>query len=224
MSGAQAGETAGGACAGSTRLSAPLRGAGALRSTDRAAACQGRIQPGTPREEILLQCLAALAAAKAPVPRSTGATNTHIHIQKDETIGQAVIQTQHGPKKLSRAELGAAECDAVITEPGKRNRSTIPPSVRRAVLTRDQHRCRTPGCRNAHFLEIHHIAARQEDGTNDPRNLVTLCAACHRRLHERMGRGMLREAIERGVRESGETVCSSSRRVVCSPKVPRREP
>ena len=146
---------------------------------------QGRIQPGTPREEILLQALAAWAESGDAVPRGIGATNTHIHIQKDEASGAAVVQTQHGPKKLSRAELGAAECDAVITEPGKRNRSTIPPSVRQAVLARDGHRCRAPGCRNAHFLEIHHIAARNLGGTNDLSNLTTLCAACHRLMHER---------------------------------------
>ena len=112
---------------------------------------QGRIKPGTPREEILLKGLAALADANAPVPRGTGATNTHIHIQKDEASGQAIILTQPGLKKLSRAELEAAECDAVITEPGKRNRSTIPLSVRRAVLARDRHRCRAPGRGDAHF-------------------------------------------------------------------------
>jgi 5-methylcytosine-specific restriction endonuclease McrA len=118
------------------------------------------------------------------VSRGTDATSTQIHIQKDETSGKAVIQTQRGLKKLSRAELEAAECDAVITEPGKRNRSTVPPSVRQAALARDKHRCRASGCRNAHFLEIHHIAALNRGGTNDPDNLVTLCAACHRLLHE----------------------------------------
>ena len=77
-----------------------------------------------------------------------GSMHAYAHTQKDEATGTAVVQTQKGPKKLSRAELAAAECDAVITEPGKRNRSTIPPSVRQAVLVRDQHHCRAPAGRH----------------------------------------------------------------------------
>ena len=172
---------------------------------------QGRIKPGTPREEILLQALAAWTQADDAVPRGTGATSTHIHIQKDATSGKAVVQTLHGPKKLSRAELEAAECDAVVTEPGKCNRSTIPPSVRRAVLARDQHRCRAPGCQHTRFLEIHHITARSQGGTHDQGNLVTLCAACHRLVHERAVDGEwfrrpTHVCIGSGIRESGESV------------------
>lgn len=144
----------------------------------------GRIRPGTPRQEILLMALSALADASATVPRGTVATKTHIHIRKDSGSGAAFCQTQRGPKKLSRAELEAAQCDAVINEPGKPNRSTIRPSVKEAVLTRDNHQCRAPGCSNTHFLEIHHIVARQKGGANDPKNLVTVCSGCHRLIHE----------------------------------------
>jgi 5-methylcytosine-specific restriction endonuclease McrA len=31
---------------------------------------------------------------------------------------------------------------------------------------------------------VHHIVPRRQGGSNDPANLVTLCAACHRRLDQ----------------------------------------
>ena len=164
---------------------------------------QGRIAPGTPKEAILLHALAAWTESKAPVPRGTGATNVQIHIQKDEASGTAVVQTQPGPRKLSRAELEAAECDAVITEPGKRNRSAIPPSVRRAVLERDGYRCQAPGCKNTHFLEIHHIVPRKNGGTHDPKGLLAICSSCHRLLHERELDGELFRQSSRGLTQSG---------------------
>ena len=34
------------------------------------------------------------------------------------------------------------------------------------------------------FLEIHHVAPRNEGGTNRIENLTTLCSRCHRFTHE----------------------------------------
>jgi hypothetical protein len=62
-------------------------------------------------------------------------------------------------------------------------KQTIPPAVRRAVLQRDRRRCRVPGCRNATFLDVHHIVPRAEGGCNDAMNLLTLCGAHHRAIH-----------------------------------------
>ena len=86
---------------------------------------------------------------------------------------------------MSSAEAAVAECDARVLVPGERNRATIPPSMRREVLMRDRYRCRVRGCGHAGFLELHHIVPRSEGGENRPENLVTLCASCHRLLHER---------------------------------------
>ena len=102
-----------------------------------------------------------------------------------------------------RARLGAAEsaqvaCDAQVLEPGRRNRRSIPPSRRRAVLLRDGRRCRVRGCGSAHFLEVHHLRARSDGGDNGEANLVTLCSSCHRHLHEQGGAArMLREVEAR---------------------------
>jgi 5-methylcytosine-specific restriction endonuclease McrA len=67
--------------------------------------------------------------------------------------------------------------------PFTRAKQTIPPAQRRAVLQRDQRRCRVPGCKNATYLDLHHIQPRAEGGRNQPENLVTLCGAHHRAAH-----------------------------------------
>jgi 5-methylcytosine-specific restriction endonuclease McrA len=82
---------------------------------------------------------------------------------------------------------------ARVQSPGRPNRATIPPSVRAAVLARDRHRCAAPGCRSAHFLEVHHVMRRGQGGSNRAENLITLCRRCHRFMHE--GGGVFAAAL-----------------------------
>jgi hypothetical protein len=71
-------------------------------------------------------------------------------------------------------EAPANEAARVV--PIARAKQTIPPAVRRAVLARDQQRCRVPGCTHATFLDVHHIRPRSEGGSNDPANLIGICS------------------------------------------------
>lgn len=57
----------------------------------------------------------------------------------------------------------------------------IPTRVMRAVRTHDVH-CRWPGCTRTTGLEIHHLVPRSWGGTDDPNNLVVVCAPHHRQL------------------------------------------
>jgi hypothetical protein len=122
---------------------------------------------------------------RGAVPRGTAATPYQIIIYKCEVCHAAVVQTQQGPRRVGRAQLEAVECDAAVSEPGRRNRAAIPPAMRRTVLSRDRHRCRGVGCRNTRFLEVHHIVPRGRGGKNRPENLVTLCSRCHGLWHEK---------------------------------------
>jgi hypothetical protein len=88
------------------------------------------------------------------------------------------------------AHVGDAGGDRAPTRRATRARQDIPPALRRAVLRRDERRCRVAGCRNATFLDLHHIRPRSEGGSHSADNLVTLCASHHRALH----RGELRSA------------------------------
>ena len=94
------------------------------------------------------------------------------------------VQTGSGERELSRADSERLQCDAAISSRGGRNKTTIPPRVRREVLARDKHRCRALGCTRTRFLEVHHIVPRLQGGGNGPDNLVTLCGSCHRLFHE----------------------------------------
>jgi HNH endonuclease len=55
---------------------------------------------------------------------------------------------------------------------------TVPDTVKREVLARDNWLCQVPGCSGA-AAHVHHIVFRSAGGSDDPSNLVSLCAAHH---------------------------------------------
>jgi hypothetical protein len=65
---------------------------------------------------------------------------------------------------------------------GRKTRS-IPPALRRALCSRDRG-CRFPGCTARRFVDAHHIEQWARGGPTDLDNLVQLCAAHHRLVHE----------------------------------------
>jgi hypothetical protein len=84
---------------------------------------------------------------------------------------------------LERARCDAQHIGSLDTDTPARAAQDVPPSVNRLVHRRDGGRCVVPGCRSARNLEIHHIIARADDGTHDPKNLVLLCDGHHAALH-----------------------------------------
>ena len=128
------------------------------------------------REQVLMMALEAFSGDESP--------------RVDSSPYQVIVHEQGGEFRvgdtlLSEAEAEHVACDCRVLKPGRRNRASIPPAKRRAVLARDGHRCRTKGCTSKHFLEVHHIKPRSKGGGNDPANLITLCSSCHRLAHER---------------------------------------
>ncbi len=119
-------------------------------------------------------------AAKAAA-RAAAVPPIQVHVHRCPECGAAEVDGV----PLDRADRERTACDAAVAVPGERNRSIIPPRVRREVLARDRHRCQAPGCEHTRFLEIHHRIPRSRGGTNRPENLITLCRACHRLWHER---------------------------------------
>lgn len=49
------------------------------------------------------------------------------------------------------------------------------------VLKRDGWKCQN--CGASEDLQVHHICRRSAQGPDIKENLITLCAACHKRLH-----------------------------------------
>ena len=56
-------------------------------------------------------------------------------------------------------------------------------SRREAVLNRDNYTCQCCGKKHVR-LEVHHIIFRSMGGTDDEKNLITLCEKCHKAVHD----------------------------------------
>jgi 5-methylcytosine-specific restriction endonuclease McrA len=140
------------------------------------------------KAELLLAAFAALAEAECTrVQSETECTRVQneppyqVVIYRCEECGAA--QLPDG-RALAPAVAAQATCDCRTQREGEPNRASIPPALRRQVLARDRHRCQSPGCHSTRFLEVHHREPRRRGGRNSAANLITLCAACHRLLHE----------------------------------------
>ncbi len=56
-------------------------------------------------------------------------------------------------------------------------------TLRWEILRRDGWRCQS--CGTMTNLEVHHREFRSHSGANSEENLITLCTACHDRVHRR---------------------------------------
>ena len=52
-----------------------------------------------------------------------------------------------------------------------------------AVIARDHHRCRVPGCRSSRWIEVHHVQPRAQGGRHTLDNLICLCGGHHDAVH-----------------------------------------
>ncbi|MBK7075996.1 MAG: HNH endonuclease [Myxococcales bacterium] len=91
--------------------------------------------------------------------------------------------------EISETELAQASCDAELLgrvdgDKPARVTKTIPPRTRRAVLRRDRGRCVVPGCRNARYVDVHHIVPRAQGGKHTPTKLAVMCSAHHKAAHD----------------------------------------
>jgi hypothetical protein len=117
-----------------------------------------------------------------------------------EPHGRTAALAHTGPLSASFARRVA--CDAAVipavlgarSEPLDVGRKTpaIPPAVRRAVVLRDG-RCRFPGCdRPQGWCDTHHVLHWADGGSTSLSNLLLLCRAHHRAVHEGFGVRMTR--------------------------------
>ncbi len=134
------------------------------------------------REQVLLMALESLCAEST---RVDGGSPYQVVVQQCPDCEEKTVGAER--RRLSKVESAQIDCDSQVLVPGQRNKASIPPARRRAVLMRDGQRCRAKGCRSTSFLEVHHLKARSRGGDNREANLITLCASCHRHLHEREG-------------------------------------
>jgi hypothetical protein len=73
-------------------------------------------------------------------------------------------------------------CDCREHRPDGSTASVISPSLRRKVLRRDGG-CTFPGCEQRHWLQVHHVIHRSEQGPTVAWNLRAQCGFHHRMIH-----------------------------------------
>jgi hypothetical protein len=125
------------------------------------------------------------APVAAEVSSRNGPAEQH---DEDRATRQSSDQAHVG---LQRRQVDDAATDATAPKPAARAdnhplpraKQSVPPALRRAVLTRDNRRCRVPGCTHATFVDVHHIQPRSEGGRNEASNLITMCSGHHRAIH-----------------------------------------
>lgn len=190
------------------RLS-PEDGALVVKALEAAAAAladedapPGDVPAGTPevpdrptaRRADALVAVAESSLAGGPTARTGGErTMVVVHVDTDALAGDGDgrCQVEDGPA-LAPDTARRVACDAsVVTlteaggEPlsvGRRTRS-IPPAIRRALDSRDGG-CRFPGCGATCHVEGHHVRHWSQGGDTSLANLVSLCWAHHRAVHE----------------------------------------
>ena len=119
-----------------------------------------------------------------------------VTVDAEALAAQGPAELDHtGPVPSTTARRIA--CDASVlrvvmnarSEPLDVGRRTpvIPPSMRRAVITRDR-RCRFPGCDRPHtWCDAHHVIHWADGGSTAASNLLLLCRRHHRLIHRPRG-------------------------------------
>lgn len=142
--------------------------------------------------------LVTLVRAGLSAAQSTGnaaqACELVVHVDVETLTGDEVHERSElndGPA-LAPETVRRLGCDGAIVRiierdgrplsVGRRTRA-ISPALRRALQARDQG-CRFPGCTHRRFLHAHHIQHWARGGPTTLNNLIQLCSAHHRLVHE----------------------------------------
>jgi hypothetical protein len=117
-----------------------------------------------------------------------------VHLEPDPLASYgAMTATLDDGTRISAETFRRIACDAGLVpmlhdqhrqaiDVGRRTR-TIPSSLRRALWSRDAG-CQFPGCTNRLYVHAHHIDHWAHGGPTTADNLVLLCSAHHRLVHE----------------------------------------
>ncbi len=147
---------------------------------------------------------AAVDGSDAELPAVALGAPYQIAITLCERCGQGFAETGGELVAVDDAVTERAQCDAqhigrvdgsprdvgagphvgaglIPSKPARATRS-VPPSVKRAVLRRQRRGCAVPGCRSP-IHEIHHLEYPL-DGPCREEQVLGLCGAHHRRVHE----------------------------------------
>jgi hypothetical protein len=116
-----------------------------------------------------------------------------VHVSADVPAGTPAPVLLDDGTRVPAETFRRVACDATIApvmvddagrvvEAGRKTR-VVAGATRRALLARDRH-CRFPGCDHRAWLDAHHVEHWAHGGATTLANLVALCPAHHRLVHE----------------------------------------
>ncbi len=121
---------------------------------------------------------------------SSTADHYQVVVHVDET---ALAGSEAGTSQLPIESVRRICCDGSIvplieSESGEplnvgRKVRTVPTAIRRALWARDKG-CGFPGCTHTRFVDAHHIKHWADGGETSVDNMVLLCSAHHKLVHE----------------------------------------
>ena len=168
-------------------------GVRALKAVDDAASRLPRHPDAEPQTKRVNGFEAVIDAYLEPDPDRSGAVEVIAHVDV-EMLSQDVpgrCELDGHPIASETLRRLARDCgvrlsidaDGQILDLGRKARFPNP-ALRRSVVTRDQGRCRFPGCTQRTRLRAHHVRHWAHGGTTDRTNLLMLCPVHHRSVHE----------------------------------------
>ena len=97
------------------------------------------------------------------------------------SVAEVVKAAFRAARAAAKRWLSAGECLVTLAEhfvETWRAQLKQANTLQRRIRARDRHFCQVPGCSRA-AVHAHHIKPRSQGGSDDPSNLISLCAAHH---------------------------------------------
>jgi hypothetical protein len=149
--------------------------------------------PGDARmADALVELVTGGASDRAPVATLVVHAGVEVLTGEEPSEGPWLAETETGTRLASEAVRRLA-CDSRIEwvlesggRPvgiGRRGRA-VPSQIMRVLRHRDGGACRFPGCQQKRWLHAHHLVHWAQGGATTLDNLVLLCHAHHRLIHE----------------------------------------
>jgi len=111
-----------------------------------------------------------------------------VHVDEAALAGTETGNSQHPIESVRRMCCDGSMVPLVENEKGEplnvgRKVRTVNTKIRRALWARDQG-CGFPGCSHDRFVDAHHIKHWADGGETSVENMVLLCSAHHKLVHE----------------------------------------
>ncbi|MHC4943231.1 MAG: HNH endonuclease [Planctomycetota bacterium] len=104
-------------------------------------------------------------------------------VSEREPDAMAIHLNDDHPGELQDVPRGTSHLESPWVPVEERDKPNTP-LIRQQVLSRDGHRCATPGCTNQGGLMAHHVIWKAHGGRTRIQNEISICQRCHGLIHE----------------------------------------